>query len=89
MPYIDEQSREELEGGRSPETSGELNYLITKLCLNFINETGLSYQTLVLVTGVLSDVNTELNRRIKAKYEDRKIEENGDIEEFNTIFWQR
>ena len=54
MPYIRKSSRELLDKGIIPETSGDLNYLITKLVHLYIVQHGkLSYTILNEVVGVL------------------------------------
>jgi hypothetical protein len=79
MPYIESERRSELRsGGWRPQTPGELNYVITKYCTEFIEEYGTSYNTLNAVLGVLSAAQLELYRRVVAPYEDVKCKENGD-----------
>lgn len=84
MPYITQEARKRLlesnfnnKGG--PETAGELNYLITTSCLEYINKKGMSYDTLNSVCGVLTCSQMELYRRHIAPYEDTKILQNGDV----------
>lgn len=85
MPYIDKQSRVALEHQLQPlgemiKGPGELNYVLTRLVMEFITTNGLNYNIIALVTGVLQNVSTELYRRVFVRYEERKIAENGDIE---------
>lgn len=84
MPYIDQDKRENLDAGYVPETPGELNYKLTKLCLEYLgywDEKGMgTYWTLNDVIGVLEACKLELYRRRVAPYEDIKIKENGDVE---------
>lgn len=80
MPYIKREGRPGLDKGQvPPETSGELNYLITRLCLAYAQSKGKSYQTFAEIEGVLQHVSKEFYRRSAAPYEDRKIAENGDV----------
>lgn len=79
MPYVDQKTREELEGVFSPENPGELNYKITCLILNYIETKGLKYSTINDIVGVLDCAKMEFYRRIAIPYEDKKIEENGDV----------
>lgn len=84
MPYVDNSLREDLNSkvsyaGRSIETAGELNYLITRLLNEYVNSHGKSYATLNEVIGALECSKLELYRRIVAPYEDLKIEQNGDV----------
>lgn len=60
-------------------TSGDLNYLITNLCLNYLYVNKECYQTYNDVIGALEGAKLELYRRKIAPYEDRKIDENGDV----------
>ena len=84
MPYIKQERRDEFDsklGYLSWEikTIGELNYMITMLCKNFIAQEGESYTTYNSVMGVLSCSQSEIYRRLIAEYEDKKIIENGDV----------
>ena len=58
---------------------GDLNYIITRLLAHWIRRRGLSYAVLAEAVGVLETAKLELYRRIAGPYEDRKIEENGDV----------
>lgn len=65
---------------------GHLNYLITQLCLAYINGTKASgyaarYQDYNDVVGALEGAKLEFYRRAVSPYEDAKIEENGDVYE--------
>lgn len=79
MPYIDKTRRDTLLASNSPQTSGELNFLITTIIINYVEEKGRCYDTLNSVIGVLECVKLELNRRVIASYEDGKIAFNGDV----------
>lgn len=80
MPYIEQSRRRHLvDGDTVPETAGDLNFLITRLCNAFVERHGLSYATTHDVTGVLHDVLTEFDRRVVAPYEDQKRADNGDV----------
>lgn len=80
MPYITPADRERLEGGGLPETAGELNYAITRLVDDYLaRKGGIRYAHLNEVVGVLECAKLELYRRLAAPYEDRKIEESGDV----------
>ena len=83
MPYITEENRRVLDV-RPPMNAGELNYSFTKIILNYISDdTGedynFSYQKLNDVIGALECCKLELYRRIISPYEDKKIEDNGDV----------
>jgi len=55
MPYITKQAREEL-SERTAETSGELNYNITKVIDDFVLLYGMYYETFNTIMGVLEKV---------------------------------
>ena len=78
MPYIPQTARAELRS-RRPQNKGELNYVITKLLMEYIEYKGLSYQNLSDAAAALSDCRDEFYRRIMAPYEDAKCDENGDV----------
>jgi len=61
---------------------GELNYVITRLALKYVQDKGLSYSTLSTVVGTLRLVCTEIEQRLVRDYEDGKINENGDVREY-------
>jgi hypothetical protein len=80
MPYIRpcparQIADNELDG--LPNGPGELNYLITKLCLDYLGTE--SYSKYNEVIGVLECAKLEMYRRAVAPYEDKKIAENGDV----------
>jgi Domain of unknown function (DUF6899) len=87
MPYVDQAARTRLQPivdacARSlpPDVAaGELNYLCTRLALEFVRRRGLSYQTLNDVSGALHNCAAEFYRRVVAPYEDTKIRTNGDV----------
>ena len=56
--------------------NGDLNYILYKYCkYNYPH----SYNSLKNFCGELRQCATEIERQILAKYEDEKIEENGDV----------
>ncbi len=88
MPYIRGDRRPQIEirpalSGfpvNRPQTPGELNYLITRLCHAFVERHGTpSYADLNDVVGVLECAKQELYRRLVAPYEDECIQRNGDV----------
>ena len=84
MPYINKERRVDLDPLIVPlagelDTEGELNYVLTMLVLSYIGEKGISYKTYNAAMGVLECSKQEIYRRWVAAYEDKKIEENGDI----------
>lgn len=79
MPYIKPNNKLFLDIGAPAETAGELNYQITSMIKRYVKEKGLSYQTINDVVGALEGAKTEFQRRIVNPYEDKKIQENGDV----------
>jgi hypothetical protein len=66
-------------GGTPPNTSGELNFVLTWVIHQFLRENGWSYQTMNDIVGALDNAKDEFRRRIQHPYEDKKIAENGDV----------
>lgn len=84
MPYIAKEKREDLYTeinllNQDIETIGQLNYVITTLCLKFLQPEQASYADYNQIIGVLECVKQEFYRRACAPYEDKKKEENGDV----------
>jgi len=80
MPYIKEGQRKELlEEGRIPNNPGELNYMFTMMILHYFTANGGNYQAANDIMGALEGAKMEFYRRVVSPYEDRKIEENGDV----------
>ena len=80
MPYITLEARERLDKGDKPSTAGELNYAITRLVDEYLIQKGeIRYGHLNEVIGVLECAKLELYRRLAAPYEDKKLNETGDV----------
>jgi hypothetical protein len=81
MPYIHQDDRLllELNGHATSTTPGELNYVITRLCIQYMDAKGKNYQTVNDIVGALEGAKMEFYRRAAAPYEDLKIKENGDV----------
>lgn len=80
MPYIKKAAREELCGGREPESVGELNYCLTEVVLAYLRRKDcLSYQAINDAIGAIECTKLELYRRVAALYEDEKRRANGDV----------
>lgn len=82
MPYIKKEIRPSFENSiinLKPESPGDLNYIISRLCADYLKRKGKNYALLNEVMGVLACVSQEMYRRVVAPYEDVKIKENGDI----------
>lgn len=80
MPYIKQYEREELDlepfGAMN---AGQLNYVFTTMAHEYLHLNGESYQSYNDIIGALEGCKLELYRRKVAPYEDKKIEENGDV----------
>jgi len=62
------------------EEPGDLNYVISKLCLKYLRmKEPTSYALLNEIMGVLESAKLEFYRRRVVPYEDVKMNENGDI----------
>tara|TARA_B100000941_G_scaffold72482_1_gene49195 strand:- start:1731 stop:1985 length:255 start_codon:yes stop_codon:yes gene_type:complete len=79
MPYIKKEDRIKLNKSNISNNSGELNFQITMLINSYLERKGVSYTNLNEVIGVLECAKLEIYRRLAAKYEDKKISENGDV----------
>ena len=64
------------------ELEGVLNYTITRLVTRTLGRTGWRYKFINRAVGVLECVKLEFYRRLAAPYEDKAIENNGDIPEY-------
>ena len=79
MPYIKKQLRKKYDKVLKDidsiyiDNAGELNYLITNICLIYLIEHGISYGNLNTVEGVLSKVKNEINFRLSNYYEKKRI----------------
>jgi len=97
MPYIKQEDRDKYDPilrelrnkivencKTTEEVPGALNYCITVLILSSINKKfgKIKYHLICMIDGVLTNVGREIYRRISVKYEDKKINENGDLKEF-------
>jgi len=86
MPYISQRDRAVLDPLIKPLfgeliSCGQLNYVISRL-VGHLWQTTPSYLQLATLTGVLQNVSSELYRRVGVAFEDKKIQENGDLREF-------
>ena len=97
MPYIKHEIRKKLDplieslanriGAEPDDFTGILNYVITTLVLKIIQNryTNIKYWMIASITGVFKNVSDEFYRRVVIPYEDKKIQENGDITEFTNF----
>jgi len=58
---------------------GELNFLFTEIINQFHVTNSKRYETMNTVVGALESCKVEYQRRIVAPYEDKKIQENGEV----------
>lgn len=80
MPYIKQEQRDALDfAGDVPTTAGELNYVITKVCIGYMKRGHKSYQEINDILGALEGAKLEFYRRVAVPYEEGKIETNGDV----------
>ena len=63
--------------------AGDINYCVSRICASLMGE--VSYGKIVVATGVLENIKQELYRRIAEPYENLKIAENGDIQEYRSF----
>ena len=80
MPYIKQERRTDLVcSGHDMESAGELNFIITRILNRYVEQKGLSYQTINDIIGALEGSKMEFYRRVAVNYEEKKIKENGDV----------
>jgi hypothetical protein len=84
MPYIKQEQRILFDpyGGmndqNSPSTSGELNFVLTRIVSCYFKDHP-NYQGINDIVGALEGAKLEFYRRVAVPYEDKKIIENGDV----------
>ncbi len=85
MPYIDKKQRPTFEEakplGAKAFTPGQLNYVLTMVCLGYLreNERDIHYQEYSEIIGALECCKLEFYRRKLVSFEDKKIVKNGDV----------
>jgi hypothetical protein len=88
VPYIRQDQRRRFYAGGAVlvtdfgficDTAGELNYVLTSVVLGYLAKKGLSYGTINDIVGALEGAKLEFVRRVSAPYEDKKIQQNGDV----------
>ena len=62
---------------------GDINYAFSRILSGVMGD--VSYSKIALITGVLENIKQEFYRRAASKYEDKKILENGDIQEYKKL----
>jgi len=63
---------------------GDINYVLSRLIWRLFNDKPAYVRGLIL-RGILADVRHEFTRRLIDQYEDKKIEQNGDLPEGGAI----
>ncbi|MGZ4518811.1 MAG: DUF6899 family protein [Mycobacteriaceae bacterium] len=61
------------------ECTGELNFQLTSLAIEYLRRHGLSYSTINDVLGAFDGAAREFYRRVAVPYEDDCISANGDV----------
>jgi hypothetical protein len=83
MPYIKQEDRKKFDPGIErlaiPETEGDLNYVLTRICHRYLKAVGINYKNYNSVIGVLECAKLELYRQHVGVYENLKIAQNGDV----------
>jgi hypothetical protein len=86
MPYIKQEDRKKfddvLKNLPVPANAGELNYLFTKIAINYFKfkePPNQNYQTINDIAGAFYGAAAEFTRRITESYENDKIANNGDV----------
>lgn len=85
MPYIPNERRKALwsesivDYDNNIHSAGELNYSLATQLNMYLKHHGEKYSTYNDIIGALECLKLEVYRRLAAKYEDKKIKENGDV----------
>ena len=80
MPYLKSSRRAQLKIPLNVyEAASDLNYLFTRISLDYLGQKGECYQTYNDIIGALECAKEEFYRRKIASYENKKIRENGEI----------
>lgn len=88
MPYIPEKDRNMFEKALKELwvtiqyegiSKGELNYILSTVAKYYLERHGKSYGILSDIIGAFEGAKLEFYRRLVGPYEDKKIEENGDV----------
>ena len=87
MPYVNSESRDRFRVALNSVraaigaacTPGDLNYVLTKVALAYVEARGENYTHINDVLGALEGAKQEFYRRVAVPYENQKIVENGDV----------
>ena len=69
----------------SQTTKGDLNFLLSTLVGEYVLAKGLSYDSINDVMGALVGCLLEFYRRVAVPYEKKKIEMNGDTDQYHIL----
>lgn len=81
MPYINSLRREQLDTHGTiceDDAAGVLNYMLTRTIQTYLQRHK-GYQGINDIIGALEACKLEFYRRVVVPYEDKKIQENGDV----------
>lgn len=76
MPYVQEDIQEYLDKGGFVSTAGQLNYKITKLLIDYLENNTITYKNINDCLGALEGAKAEFYRRVAVPYENSKMMEN-------------
>lgn len=62
-----------------PQDEGQLTYLLTEVALAYLRASPKRFSTLCRIEGAFGCAKAEFARRVRDRYEDQKIAENGDV----------
>jgi hypothetical protein len=85
VPYIEKWRRDQLVENDydlpSPTSPGDLNFVLTRMCLKYIKNVygETRYTAINEVVGALECCKLEMYRRLAGPYEDSKAANNGDV----------
>ena len=83
MPYISGDRKQLEEAKRNPQSPGQLNYAISCLLIDYLDEHRISYVVLNEIVGAVELAKQEFIRRVVNPYEEKKIEtSNNDIYQY-------
>ena len=83
MPYIPQNAR--ISAEVKPLNGAELNYAISKIVHEFIENYGLSYKTIAEAGFALEGAKLEFHRTVVGPYEDLKRKRNGSISSLDEV----
>ena len=78
---------EAVDGADETSCAGILNYVCTRLILSVFRTlfARMKYWHIALISGVLSNINSEIYRKIASEFEDEKCKLNGEVPEFEVF----